>query len=381
MPEFKPARTLRRSHLMFSFCRYALSLAFWLFAGVALAQGSETVTAFKESYSAYQTLIEQEKYKLALPHARRALELGEELYGTDHKNTGALTLNYGMSLLDVGDTAKAQEILRLAKQRYEKIYGAKALEMVEVLTAYGDSRAKLYDSRSQRRQYTRALSILAHHHGKNSIQLARANVKYGVKLANLSQSLEAKRFLVKGYEMLSQLLGTENPETGFAAFHLGKFALSTRKYATARDHFLEALGTFENPDAPSSQIELSTHAFLVDVFENLDDSDQATKHCLAIGRMTPFVQDQQPVPLFKRVPDYPSSAVNQRRSGWVIVEFEISETGTVKDPRVMESEGGDDFIPAAIAAAEKFRYAPRFENGSPVATPGILHKISFEIAE
>lgn len=68
----------------------------------------------------------------------------------------------------------------------------------------------------------------------------------------------------------------------------------------------------------------------------------------------------------------------------------MDEMGFVRDPSVVQSgalweRGGigtdydGDFEAAAIDAAEKFRYAPKFVEGKPVAVEGIRNRIIFEM--
>ena len=99
------------------------------------------------------------------------------------------------------------------------------------------------------------------------------------------------------------------------------------------------------------------------------------------------------LPIVKVQAAYPRRALRRRMIGWVIVEFTITEQGTVRDPFVVENCGRilhagqstdcDDspngiFDSAATKAALKFKYKPKVINGNPVATNGVRNKITFE---
>ena len=67
--------------------------------------------------------------------------------------------------------------------------------------------------------------------------------------------------------------------------------------------------------------------------------------------------------------------------GWVQTEFDVDESGFVRDARVVESAGGDGFEAAALDAVRGFRYAPKFVDGEAVAVQGVRNLIKFEIKE
>jgi len=66
-------------------------------------------------------------------------------------------------------------------------------------------------------------------------------------------------------------------------------------------------------------------------------------------------------------PVYPVPARQNRVEGWVELMFTITETGTVRDVEVVDSEPQGVFDSAATQAVGSWRYQPRFANGQPVA--------------
>ena len=83
-------------------------------------------------------------------------------------------------------------------------------------------------------------------------------------------------------------------------------------------------------------------------------------------------------------------------TGWVIVEFTVTDQGTVVNPVVVENCGwiknarnegecfespNSVFDSAAIKAALKFKYKPKVIDGEPVETAGVQNKITFELVE
>ncbi len=84
------------------------------------------------------------------------------------------------------------------------------------------------------------------------------------------------------------------------------------------------------------------------------------------------------VPIVKVQPIYPRRALTKGLEGDVLVEFTITEAGSVRDVIVIESSSSL-FNDSAIRAARKFRYKPRVVDGESVAVSGVRNKISFRI--
>lgn len=108
------------------------------------------------------------------------------------------------------------------------------------------------------------------------------------------------------------------------------------------------------------------------------------------------ISDGEYLPIVKVQPVYPRRALSRGMSGWVIVEFIVTEAGTVRQPVVVENcawikspraEGecfdnpNGIFDSAAIRAAEKFKYKPKVIDGEPVQTAGVQNKITFELID
>lgn len=92
------------------------------------------------------------------------------------------------------------------------------------------------------------------------------------------------------------------------------------------------------------------------------------------------VSDGEYLPIVKVAPVYPSRALSRGLEGFVIVEFTVTQTGSVKDVFVVESTSSL-FERAAVEAASKFKYKPRVIDGVPVEVPGVRNKITFEITQ
>jgi TonB family protein len=68
-------------------------------------------------------------------------------------------------------------------------------------------------------------------------------------------------------------------------------------------------------------------------------------------------------------PDYPQSALAQKISGSVTLQFTVSTSGEPRDVRVVEATPPGVFDSAAMNAIRHWRYAPTVINGTPVEVP------------
>jgi len=91
--------------------------------------------------------------------------------------------------------------------------------------------------------------------------------------------------------------------------------------------------------------------------------------------------DGEYLPIVKVAPIYPRRAQTRGLEGYVLVEFTVTKTGSVTDPRVIRAEPPNVFERAALAAVLKFKYKPRVIDGEPIDVPGVQNLIRFELMD
>lgn len=69
------------------------------------------------------------------------------------------------------------------------------------------------------------------------------------------------------------------------------------------------------------------------------------------------------VPLVRINPQYPRDALMNQIEGFVTIEFTITETGTVRDPQVIESRPPRVFDREALRAILRWKFKPRVIDG------------------
>ena len=150
----------------------------------------------------------------------------------------------------------------------------------------------------------------------------------------------------------------------------------------------------EKPDKPEEQPE--------DIAQPELDLAPLTGIDVSIAKPKPnfkaggsFFRDGEYIPLFKVVPIYPRRAQERGTMGYALVEFTITDTGSVENAQTIEgycsSKRPDDpdvqfrpcsmFNSASARAALKLKYKPKIVDGRAVPVDGVLHRFTYILDE
>ena len=91
--------------------------------------------------------------------------------------------------------------------------------------------------------------------------------------------------------------------------------------------------------------------------------------------------DGDAVPMVRVPPQYPERAAQRGIEGRVLIEFTISKSGSVKDPKVIAYEPSKIFNRAALKAVSQWKYNPKIEDGKAVEQKGIRISIPFRLGD
>lgn len=130
------------------------------------------------------------------------------------------------------------------------------------------------------------------------------------------------------------------------------------------------------PDVPDRNIDMDGGENL-NISRDIVDVDIG----LDIGGASLGVSDGEMLPLVNIQPTYPTRAAQRGIEGWAQVAFTVTETGGVRDVRVVDADPPGMFDQASIRAAERFRFQPRVVNGQPVEVPNVQYVFRFELED
>ena len=372
---------------------------FLLFVALAsqpvIADRDEDVAAFNESWRMYVAATESGNVSATIDTAAAVVEAGRKVFGADDEELPLLLINHGKALLAGAQPKLARELLDEALDLSEQIHGPDAVELINVLELLGDSVADIASASRQLKYYKRALKITEQHFGRESLEFAKASLRAGTKTYNLSQSTAGGKHVLDAREVYGVLYGEESPDAGLADYFLAKLEFSKGRHKKAIEHALEAVPKFVGESPELLNLQLHTRALLVQSYEERNMSEEATKHCVAIGRISTLRPMHDYQPLFRMAPRYPADLLRSRIEGYVDFTFTIDESGFVRDPHIINaaqtgrsasrsiySDKADrSFEVAALEALERFRYAPRVVDGVATSVENVKARISFKIED
>jgi len=342
-----------------------LSLAIVTLSFTSNAKSETTLNAqFKKAYYAYQNSEKNENVDIQFKYANKAYQLGKKLYGDTDINTANLALILARQHLNKKENKQATPLLLSTLDIFKNEHGNNAIELAELYILLGQS---TYGSKQRKESidyYLKALDIADEHEKEHPYINAKVQLEVGIAL--LSKSSKKSNAILTAQAFFTDHLPKNDVRVVDANFYAGKYYLAHKNYRKAIKNWQANLPVFESLKGATHPLELNTHAFLINALEKSGKSDEATKHCIAIGSMTPWNDSQKQKPLFRINPEYPIEYARKRKTGWVKIGFTISDFGTVISTEILESKGGNRFEKSSLAAIEQWRFAPKFEDGKPV---------------
>ncbi|MBA3564358.1 MAG: energy transducer TonB [Gammaproteobacteria bacterium] len=130
------------------------------------------------------------------------------------------------------------------------------------------------------------------------------------------------------------------------------------------------------PDAPPPRMDSIDPAS-----ETINIAATPVEADINIGGIGLGASDGDYLPVVKVAPIYPRRALARGIEGYVVVEFTVTKSGTVRDVSVVEAEPADIFDEAAVEAALKFKYKPRVVDGQPIEVAGVRNQITFQMEQ
>ncbi len=91
--------------------------------------------------------------------------------------------------------------------------------------------------------------------------------------------------------------------------------------------------------------------------------------------------DGEYLPIVKVAPIYPRRAQTRGISGYCIVEYTVTRTGSIREPVAIDCEPSGVFERASVKAATKFKYKPRVVDGEAIEVAGVMNKFTYELED
>jgi tetratricopeptide (TPR) repeat protein len=236
-----------------------------------------------------QILQQQGDLAGALQYARRALQIDEKAYGPDHTKVAIRANNIGQILEEQGDLAGALESTRRALVIDEKFYGPDhpnvaifANNIGQILQEQGDLAGALENAR-------RALAIDERVYGADHPNVARDTSNIGQILraqGDLTGALESTR---RALAIDEKVYGPEHPNVARDANNLGQILRAQGDLAGAPDYTRRSLAIDEKiygPDHPEVAIQANNIGMILKDQGDLNGALEYTRRALRIKQAT-----------------------------------------------------------------------------------------------
>jgi len=135
----------------------------------------------------------------------------------------------------------------------------------------------------------------------------------------------------------------------------------------------------EDPEEPPP--ELQPLEFDMDMDVDVVNLAPSTQVNVSINSSGMSSGDGEYLPIVKVAPIYPRRAQTPGISGYCIVEYVVTKTGSIRDPIAVDCSPQGVFESASVKAAEKFKYKPRVVDGEPIEVAGVQNKFTYELEQ
>ncbi len=127
------------------------------------------------------------------------------------------------------------------------------------------------------------------------------------------------------------------------------------------------------PDLDTPDIDMDVDANVV----NTAPAPSVAVEISAGGGMA--ATDGEYLPIVKVAPQYPRRASSRGITGYCIVEYTVTKSGSIRDPKPVDCQPSGVFEKASVRAAEKFKYKPRVVDGEAIEVAGVQNKFTYEL--
>ncbi|MEZ5570502.1 MAG: TonB family protein [Halioglobus sp.] len=136
----------------------------------------------------------------------------------------------------------------------------------------------------------------------------------------------------------------------------------------------------DDPEEPPPDLDTPDVDMDMDNMEVVNIAPQARVEIdVSTGTMTQG--DGEYLPIVKVAPIYPRRAQSRGITGYCIVEYTVTTSGAIRDPRAVDCQPAGVFDDASVKAALKFKYKPRVVDSEPIEVPGVQNKFTYELED
>lgn len=133
----------------------------------------------------------------------------------------------------------------------------------------------------------------------------------------------------------------------------------------------------EEPEEPPPDLEMAQININMDT--DIANAAPAANIQVDISSSGMSSGDGEYLPIVKVAPIYPRRAQTRGTTGYCIVEYTVTKSGSIRDPVAIDCVPAGVFDRASVKASTKFKYKPRVVDGEPIEVAGVRNKFTYEL--
>ena len=135
----------------------------------------------------------------------------------------------------------------------------------------------------------------------------------------------------------------------------------------------------EDPEEPPPELEMVQLEFDTDV--DIENTAPLANVDVNISSSGMSSGDGEYLPIVKVAPIYPRRAQTRGITGYCIIEYTVTKSGSIRDPKAVDCQPSGVFESASLKASLKFKYKPRVVDGEPIEVAGVQNKFTYELEQ
>jgi len=249
-----------------------LTVGFWILACPASWAEDDDPNALNQQVT---QLIEQGKYREAIPIAERAVEVSKRVRGPEQPETVEALNNLGLLFQKIGDYAKAEPLYQEALQIRQKVLGTEhpdtatslnnLAELYEDMGEYAKAEPLLQEALRIRQK------VLGPEHPDTALSLNNLAALYDV----MGKYAKAEPLFQEVLRIRQKVLGPEHPDTAVSLYNLGVLYEMVGEYPKAEPLLQEALRIFQKVLGPEHSDTANSLNSLAELYQAMGEYAKA----------------------------------------------------------------------------------------------------------
>lgn len=321
-----------------------------------------------------------DRHREAIPYLERGLVIGRRTYGLFDPSQQGMLRQLASSMTRVGRIEEAEKQILYLQRIGEQAYGRRDPRMSPVLCMIGNWYVDTGNFQMGRDRFREAIALVERKLGKNDAALVEP-------LRSLGRSyVQEIYFVTQGFTSLAE-------RTPLDFQGVEPKAINPKYISTDGEKALErALALLDaRPDTTPMQL-TETLLQLGDWHQLKHQPEKAMAYYRRAAGVVARMNEPSPeasaalsfpVRVYYPLPPLAmrnrSLAPEQIDEKYVSVEFTVTGTGDVQDAKVIEQNGTSRQASEALEAIRASRFRPKFVNGEPVDTQGVVNREVFKM--